>query len=167
VFPVRGRGGELVAAQGRRIEATAKGTPNALTTGPKSRGAFLAPAHIGGRKFGPLDPRGPGVIVCEAPIDALSLAACGFPALALCGINGAATTGPAWLPLVCGLKAVYLAFDADDAGDSAAGALAARLGVYGARCDRLRPEGAKDWNEALQARGRDALSDWMAARVLA
>ena len=166
VFAIHGRSGELVAAQGRRIEATATGQPNALTSGPKSRGLFVAPAFVGGRVWHPFDADGPGVILCESPIDALSLAACSFPAVALCGINGEATTGPAWLPLVCGLKSVYLAFDADDAGDGAARALSARLGVYGARCATLRPEGAKDWNEALQARGSDALGDWIAARVL-
>lgn len=166
VFPIRGRSGELIAAQGRRIEPTAKGQPNALTTGPKSRGLFVAPACIGGRAWHPFDAEGLGVFLCEAPIDALSLAACGFPALALCGINGGATTGPDWLRLKCGLKSVYLAFDADDAGDAASGAMAAHLGTYGARCVTLRPNGAKDWNEALQSIGRDELSDWIAARVL-
>ena len=172
IFPIRGQSGELIAAQGRRIEPTAKGKPNALTTGPKSRGVFVAPAFIGdpangGRVWRPLDANGPGVFICEAPIDALSLAACGFPAVALCGINGDATTGPAWLQLACGLKSVYLAFDADDAGDSAARAMSSLLGTYGARCATLRPDdGAKDWNEALQASGRDVLGDWIAARVL-
>ena len=164
VFPIRDRAGEVIAAQGRRIEKTTG--PNALTSGPKSRGVFAAPARAGARVWQPFDPDGPGVFLCEAPIDALSLAACGFPALALCGINGDATTGPAWLRLACGLKSVYLAFDADEAGDSAARAMAALLGTYGARCETLRPDGAKDWNEALQASGRDALSDWIAARVL-
>ena len=166
IFPICDRAGEVIAAQGRRVEPTAKGTPNALTSGPKSRGVFVAPAEVGGRVWHPFDGPGPGVILCEAPLDALSLAACGFPALALCGVNGEATSGPAWLPLVCGLKSVFLAFDADAAGDGAARALAGRLSVYGARCEVLRPEGAKDWNEALQARGSDALGDWIAARVL-
>ncbi len=166
VFPIRGRDGELVAAQGRRIEATPKGTPNALTTGPKSRGAFVAPAIANGRIWQPFEPNGPGVILCEAPIDALSLAACGFPALALCGINGEATTGPAWLRLACGLKLVFPAFDADDAGDDAARAISDFLSTYGAKCVRLRPAGAKDWNEALQASGRAILGDWIAERVL-
>ncbi len=164
VFPIRDRAGEVIAAQGRRIEKTSG--PNALTSGPKSRGLFVAPAQAGARVWRPFDADGPGVFLCEAPIDALSLAACGFPALALCGINGGATTGPTWLRLACGLKSVYLAFDADGAGDDAAGAMAALLGTYGARCVTLRPDGAKDWNEALQASGRDALSDWIAARVL-
>jgi hypothetical protein len=161
VFPVRDRALDLVAGQGRQINGSGK-----ITVGPKSRGVFVAPVCVADRTFGPLDQHGPGVIVCEAPIDALSLAECGFPALALCGINGEATTGPAWLRLACGLKSVYLAFDADEAGDSAARAMAAHLGAYGANCATLRPEGAKDWNEMLQARGRDELSDWIAAQVL-
>ena len=165
VFPIRDRAGALVAAQGRSIKPTTGA--NALTAGKKSHGVFLAPARIGDQVFGPFDARSPGVIICEAPIDALSLATCGFPALALVGINKAATTGPAWLRLACGLKTVFPAFDADEAGDEAAPAFSAHMATYGARCVTLRPDdGAKDWNEALQARGRDALSDWIAARAL-
>lgn len=164
VFSIRDKAGALVAAQGRYIEPTTGAS--ALTTGPKSRGLFVAPAFIGGRVWHPFDANGPGVFLCESPIDALSLAACSFPALALCGINGDATTGPEWLRLACGLRTVYLAFDADDAGDAAAGALASRLGTYGARCVTLRPETGKDWNEAILELGRDELSDWIASRVL-
>lgn len=164
VFPIREGAGALVAAQGRLIEPTSGS--NALTTGKKSRGVFVAPAQVGDEIFGPFDARGPGVIICEAPIDALSLAVCGFPALALVGINRAATTGPAWLRLACGLKTVFPAFDADEAGDEATPAFSAYLGTYGARCVTLRPEGAKDWNECLSLYGRNALADWIAARVL-
>ena len=164
VFPIRDRAGELVAAQGRFIGATTGAS--ALTAGRKSRGVFTAPAQIGGGVFAPFDAKSPGVIICEAPIDALSLALCGFPALALVGINREATTGPAWLRLACGLKSVFPAFDADEAGDLAAPALSAYLATYGARCVTLRPEGGKDWNECLKLCGRDALSDWIAARVL-
>ena len=161
VFPIRDRAGALVAAQGRHTTGDGK-----LTTGPKSRGVFFAPAKVGAQVFQPLEQSGPGVIVCEAPIDALSLAACGFPALALCGVNGANTSGPAWLHLACGLRRVFLAFDDDEAGEAAAGALAGKLSIYGARCQRLTPESGKDWNEVLKRDGRDVLGDWLALRVL-
>ena len=103
----------------------------------------------------------PAIIVCEAPIDALSLASCGFPALALIGCNA-----PAMLHRATAFRRVLLATDADGAGDHAAQAMAATLPAYGATCERLRPEGAKDWNEMLQEMGRAEMSDWLAERVL-
>ncbi|RYG65286.1 hypothetical protein EON80_17630 [bacterium] len=158
IFPVRDRVGELVAAQGRAIRGSAK-----ITKGPKKDGAFFAPVRMGsGRLCGPLDEAVPAIVLVEAPIDALSIAACGFPAMALCG-----TSGPEWLHLACGLRSVALAFDADEAGDAAAVATANRLWPYGAQCTRLRPEGFKDWNESLLGQGREVLNDWLAATLLA
>ncbi len=165
MFPIRDRAGQLVAAQGRYMDG--QGDPKARTGGPKSGGVFAASSQLGQpgapRIYGPFDEAAPAIIITEAPIDALSLAACGFPALALCG-----TSGPAWLNRACGLKRVLLAFDADDnhAGDGAAAALLATLTPYTARCERLRPEGGKDWNERLQAVGAPALADWLAVRGL-
>ena len=84
------------------------------------------------------------VALTEAPIDALSLAQLGLPSLALCG-----TTWPAWLPSFLSDRQVYLAFDADDAGDSAATNLADVLTGLKISNDRLRPERCNDWNEEL------------------
>ena len=156
VFPIHDRRGELVAVQGRAISGDAK-----RTFGPKKEGAFFAPVQIEGRLIGPLDTRVPAVVLVEAPIDALSLASCGFPALALCG-----TTGPSWLHIACGLRRVSLAFDADDAGECAAEKLAITLERFGARCERMRPQGFKDWNDVLYESGRDELVDWLASRIL-
>ena len=103
----------------------------------------------------------PAVILTEAPIDALSLAACGFPALALCG-----TSGPDWLHIVCGLRRVLLAFDADEAGEHAAIAIGDRLQPFGAKCQRLIPPQGKDWNESLIKQGNAALTDWLTAMIL-
>lgn len=61
---------------------------------------------------------------------------------------------------------MLLATDADEAGDGAAVKLGRELASFGARCQRLRPEGAKDWNELLLKWGQPALSDWLAPRVL-
>jgi hypothetical protein len=80
------------------------------------RPAFLAPITMGsGRVCAPFDAAVPALILLEAPTDALSLTACGFPALALSGISG-----PHWLRLVCGLGRVALEFDAGEARDRAA-----------------------------------------------
>ena len=159
MFPIHDRQGQTVALNGRYIGNT---TPKTRTSGPKSNGAFMAPTVCqSGRIFGPLDGHTPAIIITEAPIDALSLATAGYPALACIG-----TSGPHWLHIACGLRRVVLAFDADETGDKKAPVISATLSEYGAKCERLRPDGAKDWNEMLQALGRAHLSDWLAERVL-
>lgn len=155
VFPICDRAGEIVAVQGRAVRGVAK-----RTYGPKKLGVFAAPVFLSsGRALGPLQAE--AIVITEAPIDALSLSSCGFPALALCG-----TSGPDWLHLACGLRRVVLALDDDEAGQNASRALRAFLSPYGARCYRLLPPGAKDWNEALTGQGRDALTDWLALHLL-
>lgn len=100
------------------------------------------------------------ITVTEDPLDALSLAQIGFPAVALCGIRP-----PTWLHLVCAFRRVLLAFDADEAGDRATDTQTYALVSFGAHCERLRPDGFKDWNDALRG-GRDELSDWLALQIL-
>jgi hypothetical protein len=143
VFAVQGAGGRLVAAQGRYIDG--RDNPRMRTTGPRGEGVFATP--------GALDP-GRALTVTEAPIDALTLALCGVPAIALCGCDGL----PDWLRRAAAFRRVLAAFDADDAGEKAAGKLAAALHPVGAHVLRLRPEGAKDWNEQLRTVGADALT---------
>lgn len=157
-FPLRDRDGQLVAVNARHLS----GTPKSRSAGLKSVGIFAGPVNIGGRVFGPLDADTPAVVIVEAPADALSLAMAGVPALAFCG-----TSGPDWLPKACAFRRVLLGFDADEAGDRAADELAPTLASLGARPERFRPEGAKDWNELIQIIGRDALADFCAMRVLA
>lgn len=156
VFPIHDQAGELVAAQGRYTDD--RDDPKTKTRGPKSRGVFAA--------AGAFDV--PPFIITEAPIDALSLAVAGFPAVALCGSDGA----PDWLPKFCFGRTVFLGFDADELnaqgkrpGDDAADKLALSLESFGATCKRLRPEGAKDWNEFLIQFGRDELARFINARV--
>jgi hypothetical protein len=176
LFPIYDGAGELCAISARAIEGSAT-----RAGGQKSSGVFGA----SWRAFEPITPKSapsaststcttcrgrawtafdralPAVIVCEAPIDALSLATCGFPALALIGCNA-----PAMLHRATAFRRVLLATDADNAGDHAAQVLAATLPAYGATCERLRPDGAKDWNEMLQVLGRDEMSGWLASCVL-
>jgi hypothetical protein len=160
VFPIRDRAGGLVAASGRYVDG--RDNPKTRIAGPKRDGVFMAPVPLqSGSTLQPFDESAPAIIVTEAPIDALSLATAGYPAIALCG-----TTGPAWLYLACGLRRVLLAFDGDAAGDKAADGLSGALAAYGASCERLRPEGGKDWNEALCTSGAAKLAEWLAARVL-
>jgi hypothetical protein len=129
-----------VAAQGRYLDG--REDPRTRSVGPKTRGVFAA---VGAWEAAPL-------ILCEAPIDALSLAACGHPALALLGREL-----PDWLAWACALRPVQVALDADDAGDLAAQSQMRTLVSRGATVARLRPAGGKDWNEVLQASGVEAL----------
>lgn len=135
LFPIYDREGILVAAQGRYILPQAN--PKTRTGGSKRNGLFATAGALVCET----------IIITEAPIDSLSLASVGFTAVALCG-----TSAPAWIHSALAYRRVYLAFDNDQngAGDNAATALAAALSSCGAPCERLRPEGGKDWNEALQ-----------------
>lgn len=142
VFPLRDISGNLMAAQGRRLDPNAK--PKAITAGSMKEGVFQTP--------GALD--ADILVITEAPIDALSLAACGLPAVALCG-----TTLRPWLARAAAFRTVWLAFDADEAGDKAVVTWTAELSKYGADIKRLRPAGGKDWNELLITHGPEALSE--------
>lgn len=156
VFPIRDAQGALVAAQGRYLQDGSGSGPKARTAGDKKAGLFITAGlwdAVG---------RGAPIVVCEAPIDALSLALCGYPALALCGKDG----WPSWLVLKCSFHKVALAFDADEAGDAGAEKLHNALFSLGARPFRMRPEGAKDWNQLLIEQGREHLEEFLALRLL-
>ena len=140
LFPLRNRAGELVAVGGRYID---EGTPKARTAGPKKFGVFSTLGAFKG------EPR----VITEAPIDALSLAVAGIPALALDGV-----TWPDWLPKATAFQRVALAFDADDPGDIAAGKLTTALQRFGAKVERWRPI-TKDWNDDLTTLGVDLVRD--------
>jgi hypothetical protein len=140
LFPLRDRSGRLIAVNGRYVDG--RSDPKARTAGPKSLGLFATAGALDGEQ----------IVICEAPIDALSLAMCGVPAVALCG-----TSGPDWLAAACAFRRVALAFDVDEAGDRAATDLAPSLRSFGARTERRRPECAKDWNDLLLERGAQAV----------
>ena len=137
-FGLQGPKGETVALQLRNIEGSFK----PIYKGKDSPYAFITPGAI----------EAPHPIITEAPIDALTLAACGFPAIATCG-----TSCPEWIIKALALKRVMLAQDADQAGDKAATKTAAMLREYGAMPERLRPNGVKDWNEYAQVYGIETL----------
>lgn len=140
LFPLIDPDGRVVALHGRHLD---DGEPKAHTLGHKHEGVFWVPTACAQ----------PVLVLVEGPLDALALATVGYPALALCG-----TSAPDWLPCFCAFRRVALALDADDAGDRAAAQLAVRLRSLGSEVERWRPEGAKDWAEALERDGRDALA---------
>ena len=139
LFPIVDAAGREIAAQGRYLTPL-PGRPNFYTEGPKSGGLFAPPGAWDAGE----------VTITEAPIDALSLCLCGYPAFALVG-----KSWPEWLPAFVASKRrrVYLAFDADQpdsigvrAGDAAAVKMAEALRYYDCHSERLRPGRAKDWN---------------------
>jgi DNA primase len=98
-------------------------------------------------------PGWPGALVLVGGIcDALALAECDAPAVALVG-----TAELAWLPQAAAFRRVVVALDADAAGDRAAAGLMRDLESFARSVERLRPlggpagEAGKDWNDALLA----------------
>ncbi len=154
IFPARDVSRELCGAQGRYVDG--RETPKTRTVG--SAGLFLTPGALDAEIL----------TVAEAPIDALSLAMAGVPAIALFGCNL-----PEWFHRLRAFPRVAIATDADEAGDKAAEKWAARLETFGARCYRLRPdasicsdlEGVKDWNGALQRLGAADLRELLLMKL--
>ena len=142
VCPVQDGAGYLVAAEGRYIDGRAD--PKGRTAGPKSGGVFVATP-------GALDVA--GVTLCEGPLTALSVAACGFACVALCGQKA-----PPWLARRLALRDVVIALDEGETKTEAAAAVLVRaLVAVGARPYRLRLPAGVDVNDRLQAVGVDAL----------
>jgi DNA primase len=144
VFPIQDQVGELVGIQGRAIDNRHAGE-RIITRG--SAGIFSA--------LGPLPElgRAPRVLLVEAPIDALSLAAAGVRDAHLLATQG--TNWPEWLPRALAFGTALLGQDNDEpdpqgerAGDIAAAKLTDELRAFGVDVARRRPS-CKDWNELL------------------
>jgi hypothetical protein len=142
IFPVYSEA-RLVAAQGRYIDG--QDQPRMRNVGAVREGVFATPGALAAEL----------VAITEAPIDALSLAVAGLPAVALLGKDAR----PAWLRQVLMFRAVLIATDSDEPGEAAAASLASWLSLLGAKPYRLRPSGeCKDWNDMLKEHGEEALS---------
>jgi len=151
VFRVQGEDGAGVAVESRYTAPRADSSKS-KSRGAKSRGVFVAWP-------GALDVD--GAIVCEGPLTALSVAACGFPAVALCG-----QTAPPWLARRLALRAVVIAFDEGETKtEEKAAAFVRELVAAGARPYRLRLPAGVDVNDRLCAVGLDALRAELDAAV--
>ena len=153
VFGLRGKDGEFKAYQARNIRPK----------GPKFMTFKNEPDQRHNAVFatvGAFEVEAP--IIVEAPLDALTLASCGFPAIATVGTQYAE-----WLVPFLALRPVILAHDADEAGDKAAAGMAAQLRELGADPRRLRPTGAKDWNDMAKAHGIEQLKELLKAALTA
>jgi hypothetical protein len=151
LFPMHNQHGELVAFNGRFVDGKeSQGKLKTQSVGKKSFGLFATPGALEAEI----------IAVCEGVFDALSLHSCGLPAVAVVG-----TSFPEWLPSALAFRNVFVATDADESGDKAAESLVNVLRSRGARAVRLRPEGAKDWNDMLQGAGANALRDFVELRI--
>lgn len=135
VFRIRDVSGRVVALQGRYLHTDDQGD-KCRSIGDISRGVFCTAGAWDG-----------DIVLCEAPIDALSLACMGCPAMATCG-----TRLPDWMPQATVGRVVRIATDADEAGDEAAWKWAVLLRPYAAQVRRTRPTRGKDWNEEWRSR---------------
>lgn len=140
VFPIHNQEGQLIALSARAISSDSL-EPKQIVKGYKSLGVFATPRALDSDTL----------IITEAPIDALSLAMAGFPAVATIG-----TSWPDWLVAVAAKKLTFIAFDNDEAGEKASLKLTAQLSGVGAKAERLLPS-RKDWNEVLLTDGLEAL----------
>ena len=124
--------GTRPAPDGRTFKGMAPGSR-------KARGGFWLPAPQ-------LPPA--ALLLVESAVDALSaarlLAHSLPPDTLLASTAGVACALPPWLRTFLPAR-ILCAFDADPPGDRAAAALQRQLPA----CQRLRPVGAKDWNELL------------------
>jgi hypothetical protein len=135
--------GALTAVHGRYLE-TLRGQDKMRTIGCEG-GAV----NVGqGWRADPL-------ILVEGLFDALSIAVCGFGAVATIG------RWAPWLPKVCKGRVVWLAFDGNHPGDEETQRYTQRLAHAVAMHRLLPPARCKDWNTALHRYGRAELARWL------
>ncbi len=139
-YPLHDAKGQLVGIEGRNLEPH----KNVRFDGQKGAGVFWAGPE---RSF-------EGLHLVEGPFDALALREIGVNAVAVCG-----TACPEWFLKRLAFRKVWLAFDADAAGDKA-DTYAAELARYGTTAYRLRPpDEGRDWGDYLQAGGKEAVRE--------
>ncbi len=150
VFPITDREGNLLAVSVRAIDE------NYLDEKKKTRCA---------RKEGLFQTTDAFdadiVFLVEGPACAMTLHQCGFASVALV----AASSIPSCLPNQMAFRKIVVALDADETGDRHANKHINEFRAYGARAVRMRPEGAKDWNDMLQDIGSDALREFVELRI--
>jgi DNA primase len=138
VIPILSEAGHVLGMYGRKVgDRLRAGTPDHLYLPGPHRGAFNLDGIMGGGT----------VILCEALIDALSFWAAGMRNVTSSyGVEGFTKDHLAAFRRY-DVNHVLLAYDADEAGDRAATALAERLAAEGFRCTRVRFPRGMDANE--------------------
>lgn len=145
VFPLYDANGAPVSLYGRRIADRGK-IEHVYLPGPR-RGLFHPQAY-----------RQPELVLCESVIDALSFYAHGIPNVSCAyGANGV-TDEMITAMQAGGVRLVYIAFDADRAGDEGAERLAHRLRAEKIETRRVRFPLATDANDFVRAVSEPALA---------
>ena len=148
VVALRDRVGTLTSVHGRYLH-TSRGQSKMLTVG--SIGGAICCSGAGDSQ--PL-------ILVEGLFDALSLAVCGWQAIATIG------RPVPWLAQVAAGRTVWAAFDNGRSGELNADSCRSRLAAAEVR--RLPPpDRCKDWNTALTKLGARSTSKWVRDRVTA
>jgi hypothetical protein len=146
LVPLRDRRDSVSSVHGRFLDIR-KGQNKMLTIG-SGNGTINV---LGGWKVEPF-------IIVEGLFDALSLATCGWPAVATIG------RWASWLPEVARGRVVWIAFDATHSGETDFARYKELLPTASVR--RLRPPAqCKDWNTALVKRGSVVVSRWLSDNV--
>jgi hypothetical protein len=148
VVALRGRDGNQTSIHGRYLH-TSRGQSKMLTVGT-----------VGGAICRNGAWETPPLILVEGLFDALSLAVCGWQAIATIG------RPVPWLAEVGAGRTVWAAFDNGRSGELNACAWRSRLAAAEVR--RLPPpDRCKDWNTALTKLGARSVSKWIRDRVTA
>jgi DNA primase catalytic core len=146
-FPVTDAAGDVGEVYGRRLDPAAQ-----------PRHLYLPGPHRGVWNLGALASTDE-LIVTESIIDALTLWCAGFRHVSAAYGTGGWTSEHQAAVVEHGVRRVLVAFDADDAGDTGAKALAAELASVGVECFRVELPRGTDINEvAVEAKNpTDAL----------
>jgi DNA primase len=138
VIPVFDASGQVVEMYGRKITANLRdGTPDHLYLRGEHRGVWNEEALAVSKD----------IILCEALIDAMTFWVAGYRQVtASYGVNGFTRDHRAAFEKH-GTERVYIAYDRDDAGNSAAEKLAAELITMGIECFRVQFPKGMDANE--------------------
>jgi DNA primase catalytic core len=140
VIPVLTLAGDVVEMYGRKITrmtALRDGTPAHLYLPGEHRGVWNEEALIASKE----------IILCEALIDALTFWCAGYRNVTSSyGVNGFTADHKAAFEKH-GIERVYIAYDRDEAGDSAAAKLAEELMQMGIDCYRIEWPKGMDANE--------------------
>ena len=142
VIPVLGRDGEVLGMYGRKITENLRlGTPLHLYLPGAHRGVWNEEALEASQE----------IILCESLIDALTFWCAGLRNVtASYGVNGFTEDHRAMIKTY-GTRRVLIAYDRDDAGESAAAALAEELMAGGIECLRVQFPKGMDANEYVLA----------------
>jgi DNA primase catalytic core len=159
VIPVIAPSGEVTEIYGRKINDNLRpGTPLHLYLPGPHRGVWNA-AALGSAAHGTKE-----IILCEALIDALTFWCAGYRNVtASYGVEGF-TADHLGLLKVCGKPRVLIAYDRDEAGESAAQKLAKQLTAEGLDCYRIHFPKGMDANEYALKVGPAAKSLGVAIR---